>query len=81
MAVIRWFRDLDPQVEEAVEQALHLLCGLFISCFFGSFMSMLIVYIREFWWQWPLERIGDTRKDMGYWILGSGIWEAWRWFH
>lgn len=39
---------------------------------------MVGLYIREFWLQWPLERIEDTRTDMAFWTAGAGIWELWR---
>lgn len=39
---------------------------------------MVALYVREFWLQWPVERVADTRKDMAFWIGGAGIWELWR---
>lgn len=37
---------------------------------------MVALFIREFWIQWPVERVADTRKDMAFWIGGAGIWEV-----
>jgi len=72
----RWYRDLTPQGQEAVDQTAHLICGLVLSALGGSYLSMVALFIREFWIQWPVERVADTRKDMAFWIGGAGIWEV-----
>jgi len=75
-----WYKNLSPQKREAVDQTLHLICGLGICAIAGSYVSMVSLYVREFWLQWPVERVADTRKDMAYWILGTGICELLRFF-
>jgi len=72
----RWYRDLTPQGQEAVDQTAHLVCGLVLSAIGGAYLSMVALFIREFWIQWPVERVADTRKDMAFWIGGAGIWEV-----
>jgi len=72
----RWYRDLTPQGQEAVDQTAHLICGLVLSAIGGAYLSMVALFIREFWIQWPVERVADTRKDMAFWIGGAGIWEV-----
>jgi hypothetical protein len=42
---------------------------------------MASLYIREFWLQWPVERVADTRKDMAFWTAGTGVWEIVRAFN
>ena len=39
---------------------------------------MVVLYVREFWLQWPVKRVADTRKDMAFWIGGTGICEIGR---
>jgi len=76
----QWYRDLTPQRQEAVDQTLHLVCGLGLCAIGGAYLSMVSLYIREFWLQWPVERVADTRKDMAFWTAGTGVWEIVRAF-
>jgi len=39
------------------------------------YASILALFIREFWVQWPVERVADTRLDMAFWISGIGFAE------
>jgi len=71
----RWYRDLTPQGQEVVDQTAHLVCGLVLSAIGGAYLSMVALYVREFWLQWPVERVADTRKDMAFWTAGTGVWE------
>ena len=72
----QWYRDLTPQRQEAVDQIAHLVCGLSLCALGGAYLSMVGLYVREFWVQWPVERIEDTRKDMAFWTAGAGVWEV-----
>ena len=76
----QWYRDLTPQRQEAVDQIAHLVCGLVLCALGGAYLSMVSLYIREFWIQWPVDRVADTRKDMAFWITGTGICEVVRVF-
>lgn len=75
-----WYKKLSPRMKEAVDQTLHVVCGLFFSALGGSFFSAVVLYVREFWLQWPVERVADTRKDMAFWLAGMGLFEIWRYF-
>jgi hypothetical protein len=75
-----WYKKLSPEMKEAVDQTLHVVCGLFFSALGGSFFSTVVLYAREFWLQWPIERAADTRKDMAFWMAGIGSYEIWRYF-
>jgi len=61
-----------------VDQTAHLICGLVLSAIGGAYLSMVVLYVREFWLQWPVKRVADTRKDMAFWIGGTGICEIGR---
>tara|TARA_Y100000996_G_scaffold402808_1_gene375154 strand:+ start:654 stop:899 length:246 start_codon:yes stop_codon:yes gene_type:complete len=74
----QWYRDLTPRKQEAVDQIAHLVCGLGFSAIGGAYFSMVALYVREFWIQWPIDRALDTRVDMAFWIAGSGAWELLR---
>tara|TARA_R110000744_G_scaffold78292_1_gene154326 strand:- start:1558 stop:1803 length:246 start_codon:yes stop_codon:yes gene_type:complete len=75
-----WYKRLHPETQEVVDQTAHLFLGLGLSAMGGAYLSMVALYIREFWIQWPVERVADTRKDMAFWIGGTGIWEVARAF-
>tara|TARA_Y100000361_G_scaffold87255_1_gene77517 strand:+ start:445 stop:690 length:246 start_codon:yes stop_codon:yes gene_type:complete len=76
----QWYRDLTPQRQEAVDQIAHLVCGLSLCALGGAYLSMVGLYAREFWVQWPVERIEDTKRDMAFWTAGAGVWEIVRAF-
>tara|TARA_R110002167_G_scaffold70540_5_gene199129 strand:+ start:469 stop:714 length:246 start_codon:yes stop_codon:yes gene_type:complete len=71
-----WYKRLHPETQEAVDQTAHVVLGFGLSALGGSYLSMVSLFIREFWIQWPVERVADTRKDMAFWIGGAGIWEV-----
>jgi hypothetical protein len=76
----QWYKNLSPIGREAVDQTLHLICGFSLSALSGAYSSAVVLYIREFWLQWPVERVADTRKDMAFWLAGMGLFEIWRYF-
>ena len=71
-----WYRNLTPHAQEAVDQTLHLVCGFALSAIGGAYLSMVSLYIREFWIQLPVEPVQDTRTDMAFWTCGAGIYEV-----
>lgn len=77
----RWYKKLSRKNREAVDQTLHLICGLGLSAVGGAYLSAVILYVREFWLQWPVERIADTRRDMAFWLAGIGAYELWSFFN
>lgn len=58
-----------------VDQMLHFALGFSIAMFAGSYASIVVLFVREFWVQWPVERVVDTRLDMAFWISGIGFAE------
>ena len=70
-----WYSYLSPWAQECVDQMLHITLGFLIAMFVGSFFSIVVLFVREFWVQWPVERVADTRLDMAFWISGIGFAE------
>ena len=76
-----WYKKLSPEGQELVDQSLHLILGIVSCAIGGAYLSMVCLYIREFWIQWPVERVEDTRTDMAFWTCGAGIFELIKLIH
>ena len=60
---------MDPQDRDKVDQALHFLMGVAM----GLSFTVLLLWWREFRQQAPIERIGDTGRDIRFSLIGVTV--------
>lgn len=88
MSEPRWYRELDHQDQEIVDQVAHVAMGFFAALIFG----LLIIWWREWVHQWPpgkpymsrpvgrpdqlvtqLDRVEDTKRDLYFTDIGYTV--------
>jgi hypothetical protein len=73
MKIIDWYDSQSRKVRNGIDQTIHVLLGFFLCLIGGPLLPFITVYLVEFYLQWPVERIRDTRQDMASWIIGTVI--------
>jgi hypothetical protein len=79
--IIDWYDGLSRAGRDRIDQTLHFLAAFGIASLGTAAGAWEWAHRREFVEQAPIERIGDTQRDMrfmlyGAWV-GQVVWTAW----
>jgi len=78
----RPFRNLPKPVQQLIDQILHVIVAGAIVWIFATLtgsvplaaaVSVVTALVREFWFQWPIQRAWDTTLDLFFWSLGTAM--------
>lgn len=80
-APLDWYDGLSRTGRDRVDQTLHFLAGFGIASVGTAAAAWEWAHRREFIEQAPIERIGDTERDMRFVLYGAWggqvVWTGW----
>lgn len=79
--IVGWYDGLSRAGRDRVDQTLHVLAGFGIASLGTAAAAWEWAHRREFIEQAPIERVGDTQRDMRFVLYGAWggqvVWTAW----